>query len=95
MQLHDPLLFSPLSPASLPLPPFLSFLLLLFLLSPFSPFSHLSSFSPLFINLLPKVRLTHIMGEGVGPFTVILNTIERPSEEDMTKNKKFTAAKDG
>ena len=49
------LLFSLLSPASLPLPPFLSFLLLLFLFPPFSPFSRFSSSSPL--SLLSLISL--------------------------------------
>ena len=31
-----------------------------------------------------EVRLTHIMGEGVGPFTVILNTVERPDKEELS-----------
>jgi len=42
-----------------------------------------------------EVHLTNIMAGGVGPFTVVLNTIESPNDEDRTRNKPFTAGKDG
>ena len=45
--------------------------------------------------LFPKVHLTDIMAGTVGPFRMVLNTIESPNDEDRTKNKPFTAEKDG